>query len=345
VVRPARAALLAIAFAAAGCELIAGLGDRSHASLAANDGGEGDDGSGGASVGGAKGAGFGGAKGMGGASDAGSSAGGSVGAGGSGSATGGSGGGTGGAGLGGSSSAAGGASGGGSGGVPPPDAAVPPADMAPRPPDASPAATWVSEVCPSCEPIYDGKTLDGWTPSPAGSWTGSDGVVRSMHVRGYVATSAPFGDFRLLFRVRHVEGAHEPGMLFFGHTAPPSDALGALQLQVPNGSMWDYRPGIDMAPPVDHLLRPNPAPVPLSSAEWNQCEVLVRGSEGTLALACCTPNGDRRCVAHEVVRFRDSTVPKMGPIGIQCHNSGIVDEYKDLFIERNPPTSTLVTTQ
>jgi hypothetical protein len=51
-------------------------------------------------------------------------------------------------------------------------------------------------------------------------------------------------------------------------------------------------------------------------------------------MACCPlAAGAATCRAVEVLRFQDPTAGRVGPLAIQIHNSGIQDEYKNLYLE------------
>jgi hypothetical protein len=120
---------------------------------------------------------------------------------------------------------------------------------------------------------------------------------------------------------------------------PPNDALGAIQLQPPNGSTWDYRPGKNNSGGQFVTKVPHPS---FDNKQWSRCEILGRKATGQLRMACCQPIP---CKGVEVVRFTDPTAARSGPIGLQVHNSGLHDEYKDISIEENPTVNDLITTK
>jgi hypothetical protein len=49
--------------------------------------------------------------------------------------------------------------------------------------------------------------------------------------------------------------------------------------------------------------------------------------------------------AVEVLQFRDAAAGRTGPIAWQMHNATLFDEYKDVAIEVDPPSSELITTR
>ncbi len=198
--------------------------------------------------------------------------------------------------------------------------------------------------CPNCRRIFDGKTLDGWTPQPANGWDVKD---ESIHItgagRGYIYTKDDYADYRVIFSVRQVVGDHDPCVLFFAARPPPAlDALGAVQFQLPNHYAWDYRPGHN--DDGGKLFTPQPHPQ-LDKKKWNQCEILAKASTGEAWLACCELVGSVPCKGVEHNRFKDPTAGKKGPFALQSHNGGIQDEYKDIFVETNPTVDTLISVQ
>jgi hypothetical protein len=62
-------------------------------------------------------------------------------------------------------------------------------------------------------------------------------------------------------------------------------------------------------------------------------------------MACCTLGAAARCKAEEVLRFKDPTAGNSGPIGLQVHNKGLHDEYRDVYIEMNPTLNDYLTTR
>jgi hypothetical protein len=273
--------------------------------------------------------------------------------GGSGGTGGGSTGGTGGSSYGGSGGG-GGSTGGNNGGnnmggtgggsAPTPDAGTP-SDGPSTSADAGPSGppTLGTGIYNGMTKIFNGTDLSNWSMSPASSWVVKDGVMASTgNGRGYIATKADYGDYRLIFTSRQVKGDHALCILLFGIRPPPNNALGAIQFQQPNGGTWDYRVGKNNAGGTLFTRLPHPS---MDKHMWSQCEVLAKGSKGEFRAACCTLTGTGPCKAVEVLRFKDPTAARKGPVAWQMHNGGIFDEYKDAYIEENPMVDDLITTK
>ena len=193
-------------------------------------------------------------------------------------------------------------------------------------------------------PLFDGKTFNGWV-SGTNAWTVTNGAMASLGAgRGVIYTKREFGNYRLIFKMRHVSGKpdHEACVLIYGTTPPAGqkglDALGAIQFQPPNGGHWDYRPGHNNSGKELFKRLPHSK---FNSHEWAQVELLVN-TNGTARMAVAQPVGTK---AIEVLDFNDPTAGKPGPIAWQMHNKGLFDEYKDVRIEENPSEDRLITAE
>jgi hypothetical protein len=177
--------------------------------------------------------------------------------------------------------------------------------------------------------------------SPDASWVVNDGILKSTGAgRGVIYTEKDYTSFRLVFQVRQSSGNHFPGVLIFCQRPPKGelgmDALGGIQFGVPNGSHWDYRPGINRA--GDHFTRP--LKIRFNPQEWAQVEILVNTQKGIVKMAVAQPVGTRPL---EVLDFLDSTAVRAGPIALQMHNALLFDEYKDIRVEVDPVEKKLIT--
>jgi hypothetical protein len=191
--------------------------------------------------------------------------------------------------------------------------------------------------------LFDGKSLAGWV-SETNAWMVKDGAMASTGAgRGVIHTKAGYGNFRLVFQVRHVSGQpdHQAGILIFCATPPEGqkgpDALSGIQFQVPNGGHWDYRPGHNKAGTNVFTKVPHPK---FDPHEWSQVEIVANAKTGTARMAVAQPVGSK---AVEVLVFNDPAAGRSGPIAWQMHNKGLFDEYKDVRIEVDPKDEGLIT--
>jgi hypothetical protein len=196
--------------------------------------------------------------------------------------------------------------------------------------------------------LFDGTSLAGWTPSAAGDWEARDGAIRSVRGggRGYLATSADYDDYRVIFTVRLVgPQIHWPTVIIFGTRPPPEDpslALFGIEVQAPIGNGWDYRMGKNNS---GNAFRTRLTPFDFISTEWNQCELMVRASRGLIGMACCPRPGPAPCQAGYVMEWKDPTSGKRGPFALWRHSAQHEQEFKDIYLEPNPTQDELVTTR
>jgi Domain of Unknown Function (DUF1080) len=235
-------------------------------------------------------------------------------------------------GLGGASS--GGAGNGGHGGIQgsEPDAGV----------DGPSPSSAILSVCPNCKPIFDGTSLNGWVQVPASQWSVVNGAMHSTgsakSARGFIYTTNTYGDFRFIFTSRLIQDPndnppHVPCVLFWGESLT-ADAMEALQVQPPKGYMWDYRPTGPTAGKSPDMYETRVAGAPsLNDTQWSQCEMLANRTAGTMRFACCPLTGGAPCKASEIVDFKDPTAGRLSPLALQVHTAGMVEEFKDLYVE------------
>jgi hypothetical protein len=199
---------------------------------------------------------------------------------------------------------------------------------------------------PGMTPLFDGKTLDGWTQIPANSWTVRNGAIASVGAgRGVIYSNREFsGTYRLLFDIRHVSGKpdHQACVLVF--CTPPSadgdkplDALAGIQFQVPNGGHWDYRKGHNNAGKEEFTALPHPK---FDPHQWSRVELLIDTATGTGRMAVAQPVGTP---AVEVLQFKDPAAGRQGPFALQMHNKGLFDEYANIAVEPDPADKELIT--
>ena len=184
---------------------------------------------------------------------------------------------------------------------------------------------------------------NGFTATPS-LWTVKDGVIATTGAgRGVLYTAKDYTNYRVIFTVRHISQKkdHPPCVLFFCTRPQPGEKpineLGGIQFEVPNGGNWDFRPGHISSGKGEfkRLLNPNFDPT-----QWSRVEILVNAQAGTARLAVAQPVGAK---AIELNDFSLPSAGKPGPFGLQSHNAGLFDEYKDITIEVNPTDTNLIT--
>jgi Domain of Unknown Function (DUF1080) len=219
-------------------------------------------------------------------------------------------------------------------------------------PPPAPASMAALDKISKMTPLFDGKSLDGWNASVKGSeqpdkttaWTVKGGALASLGAgRGVLYTDKGFGNYRIIFTMRHVSGTKDHQACVLLYCSPLQngaalDAMGGIQFQVPNGGHWDYRLGHNNGGKGEFtsVLHPKFDP-----HQWSQVEILVN-TNGTARMAVAQPPGTK---AYEVLDFNEPTAGKVGPFALQMHNGGLFDEYKNIRIEENPTENKLITTE
>jgi hypothetical protein len=171
-----------------------------------------------------------------------------------------------------------------------------------------------------------------------------DALASTGEGRGLIYTKDDYSHFRLTFLIRHITGNpdHQASILIFcsrpADGEKPVDALAGIQFQMPNGGHWDYRAGHNEAGKGEFKTI---AKTEYNAREWSQVEIVANAATGIARMAVAQPPGSR---AMEVTDFADATAGKAGPIALQMHNGGLLDEYKNFKIEVNPKSDDLVTT-
>ncbi|HVZ89427.1 MAG TPA: DUF1080 domain-containing protein [Polyangia bacterium] len=208
--------------------------------------------------------------------------------------------------------------------------------------DSGVAGAAILSVCPNCKSIFDGVDLNGWVQVPASQWSVVNGAMHSTgsapSARGFIYTTNAYGDFRFIFTSRLIQDPkdnppHVPCVLFWGESLT-ADAMEALQIQPPKGYMWDYRPTGPTAGKSPDMYETRIAGAPsLDDMEWSQCEMLANKAAGTMRFACCQITGTTPCKASEIVDFKDPTAGRVSPLALQVHTAGMVEEFKDLYVE------------
>ncbi|SDX70907.1 protein of unknown function [Amycolatopsis xylanica] len=186
---------------------------------------------------------------------------------------------------------------------------------------------------PNLVSMFDGKTLDGWTSSKDGLWSAKDGVIHGNGTaRGWLYYNKKQVDtFRWIFTLKQVKGDHKPTVLIWGKTTPVLNGLDSIQFQPPNGGHWDYRTGHNNGGGKLFTQYPHTS---IDIKKWAQCELIGNAKTGIARMACCPlKEPAATCKGVEVLKFEDKTAGRVGPLAIQVHNSGIQDEYKNLFFE------------
>lgn len=202
------------------------------------------------------------------------------------------------------------------------------------------AGRWAMMVCvmlatgglPASEPLFDGKTLDGWEGDTS-VWRVEDGqivagsLVTRQKKNDFLATTERFGNFelRLKIRLEGSDGFINSGIQFRSERVPDSHEMIGYQADFGagyDGALYDEsRRNRVLARPEPDVLRQA-----LKPDEWNDYTIRAEGDHIQLWL-----NGVQTVDYTEP----DEGLPAAGRIGLQIHGNGVLEvRFKDLEIER-----------
>jgi len=206
------------------------------------------------------------------------------------------------------------------------------------------AAHYNALTKPVLTSLFNGTTLAGWAQNPSGSFivNATDKAIEtSGSARGFIYTTNKSAYYRVIYSVKQNVYLHFPCVLFFGYSAT-DDAMDAMQFQLPKDYAWDYRPGKNVSPTTGLHTYGSPDPNTALLNTWFRCELLVNSTNltGTTADSAAALLGG---TAQHVMSITDATITNIPcPFAIQCHQTHVDDEYKDILIEVNPQYNGLV---
>ncbi len=155
--------------------------------------------------------------------------------------------------------------------------------------------------------LFDGKSLDNWTPIGTANWKLEDGAVVADNGNGFLVSKNDYSDFHL--RVEFwIEAKTNSGV--FIRCTDPKGVSGKTAYEV---NIWDDRPeqkygtgaivGIGAVDPMPH-----------AAGQWNVYEVIAKGDTFTVIL-----NGKKTVDGAHASKFAK------GRIALQ-HGKGRTDE-------------------
>jgi hypothetical protein len=193
---------------------------------------------------------------------------------------------------------------------------------------AKPSVRYQSMVL---NPLFDGKTLNGWSGDPT-IWSVKDDAIHGITEHGgqLILSNGDYSDFRLILKSRLVSEKNHLGVCFWGERKTDWGYGNCILVIPPTGGMWDYHPG-KKGPPREKLPHPDFDP-----GAWHESEILAHLKTGTIRMAV---NGV------EVTRYTDEDATRLrrGPIGLQIHAGASEVEYKDIRLELDPKEDRLIT--
>ncbi len=178
-------------------------------------------------------------------------------------------------------------------------------------------------------PLFDGKTLAGWSPTPGGKWEVKDGVIvgtcpKTESKHGILVSDKKYKDFTIRLKFKALKG--NSGLYFRFDKVKSNVNVNGFQAEIAAGDMavgglyetggcgWVTKPD---AKSIKKLVK---------QGQWNQMTVSARG---------------KRIVVHvnnrKTAELKNDTGRTEGHLGMQLHGGQEMHvEYKDIEILSDP---------
>ena len=175
------------------------------------------------------------------------------------------------------------------------------------------------------KPIFDGKTLKGWTPAPGGKWEVKDGAIvgtspKSERRHGILLTDKQYSDFVVKAKFRVHSG--DSGFYFRAERVKSAVSVNGFQVEVDTtqetgglyetgGRAWVHRPTAEVIKKRKY-----------KKGEWTDLELSAIGGHIVVKI-----NG---VISTELINDKSRA---KGHIGLQLHGGQVMHvEYKDIVI-------------
>ena len=175
------------------------------------------------------------------------------------------------------------------------------------------------------KPIFDGKTLKGWTPAPGGKWEVKNGAIvgtspKSERRHGILLTDKQYNDFVVKAKFRVHSG--DSGFYFRAARVKSAVSVHGFQVEVDTsqetgglyetgGRAWVHRPTAEVIKKRKY-----------KKGEWTDLELSANGGHIVVKI-----NG---VISTELKKDKSRT---KGHIGLQLHGGQVMHvEYKDIVI-------------
>ena len=174
-------------------------------------------------------------------------------------------------------------------------------------------------------PLFDGKTLAGWTPLPGGNWQVADGVIvgsqeKSEKRHGILLSDKKYGDFVVRLQFKALAG--NSGFYFRADRVDQAVAVKGFQAEINAdgkdvGGLYETLGRTWVAQPVAGQLR-----VLLRKNDWNEMTVAAIGGDVTVQLNGVT-----------TARLKNDPGARSGFLGLQLHGGQKMNVlFKDIEI-------------
>jgi hypothetical protein len=186
---------------------------------------------------------------------------------------------------------------------------------------------------PGFTPLFDGRTLEGWTRfgGHESTWTVADGLlVCSGEGGGWLGTVRDYDNFVLRLEFRMTEGSNSGVYLrapadrsHISRTGLEIQLLDELAPKHAHIQPWQ-RTGA-----IYHVAAPEPGHQK-PPGQWNAMEIRLDGPHAVVVLNGATIVEDRLDRHPELESEHTGLLRTSGRIGLQCHNGRV--EFRNLLI-------------
>ena len=176
------------------------------------------------------------------------------------------------------------------------------------------------------KPLFNGKNLKGWGPTPGGKWEVKNGVIvgtspKSERRHGILLTKKRFKDFVVKAKFRVIHG--DSGFYFRVDRVKSGVSVHGFQVEIDEtdetgglyetgGRGWVHQPTAEVAKKRAY-----------KKGEWSDLELTAKGGDITVKI-----NG---VVSTKLTNDKSR---KEGHIGLQLHGSQVMHvEYKDIQLK------------
>jgi hypothetical protein len=185
--------------------------------------------------------------------------------------------------------------------------------------------TTTAALAADFKPLFDGKTLKGWTPAPGGKWEVKDGTIvgtspKSERRHGILLTDKQYSDFIVKAKFRVHSG--DSGFYFRAERVKSAVSVNGFQVEVDTsqetgglyetgGRAWVHRPTAEVIKKRKY-----------KKGEWTDLELSAIGGHIVVKI-----NG---VVSTEL---KNDKSRRKGHIGLQLHGGQKMHvEFKDILI-------------
>jgi hypothetical protein len=181
--------------------------------------------------------------------------------------------------------------------------------------------------------LFDGKTLEGWSPLPGGTWSVEDGAIvgrspASEKRHGILLSDGQYADFRVRAKFRVHKG--DSGFYFRCEPVAGGVSVHGFQVEVDDSQETG---GLYETGGRGWVVKPKPEEIPKKKyrpGEWSDLELTARGGDVVVKI-----NGV------ETARLTGDRGRTKGHIGLQLHGSMEMHvEFKDISISALSPEET-----